>query len=341
MIHGKARGFFSRVLLLALKCLSVGYLLLHKLRYVFYRIGFFGKYRPPCPVVSVGNITCGGTGKTPMVHHLARWFAKHNLRVAILARGYGKIDDEGMELDLPEVRRFAEPNRKRLAKQVVSSYKPDVIILDDGFQHFAIDRNLDVVLVDAMNPFSNNSLIPAGLLRESKGALSRADIIAVTHADQVTKETLSSLKNELSLYNKPIILCGHSPVSLYGIQDGRDVRFETVKNSQSLAFCSIGNPDSFKKTLEFMGIGIAKFISYPDHHVFSPDEISAINTQSKEFMVDFLVTTEKDALKLKPKDFDLKLYVLRVQMKVAEGEGIVDTKLKELVQQKITTIKIT
>lgn len=340
LIKRRTRKLTSKIFFLFLSCISVIYYFLHSIRYSLYKIGILVRYRPPCKVISVGNITCGGTGKTPMVHYLAKYFAKQNFNVAILSRGYGKVDDENMEIEFSNVRRFVAKNRKRLAKEVVNSFTPDVIILDDGFQHYQIERDLDIVLIDALDPWSDNHLLPAGLLREPRKALSRADMLIVTHSDNVAGNVLTKLLADLSLFMKPIITCGHKPASVYIPENKRETGVEALRNNQCLAFCGIGNPESFKKSLESAGVRIAKFISYPDHHVYSADDISSINSQAKEFMVDFIITTQKDSIKIKASDFDTRLYELRITLRIIQGQKVLENKLQELMKTDTSTVKV-
>lgn len=340
IIRRETGKFSTKLAFFFLRCMSVIYYLLHSTRYLFYKIGFLAKYRPPCKVISVGNITCGGTGKTPMVHYIAKYFAKQNFRVAILSRGYGKVDDENIELEFSNVRRFVDKNRKRLAREVVSSFQPEVIILDDGFQHYSIERDLDIVLIDALDPFSNQYLLPAGLLRESKKSLYRADMFVVTHSDNVSHHHLSKLISDLSLFNRPTITANHKPVSVYIPDEKREVGIETLRNYQCLGFCGIGNPESFKKSLESIGCKVAKFIAFPDHHFYSLEDIRTINAEAKEFMVEYIVTTQKDSLKLKPSDFEIKLCELRIQLKLIQGDKILQAKLEDLMKTGTSTVKV-
>jgi len=319
-----------------LSVLSVLYRFGHGLRRLLYKVGFFPTVKLPVPVISVGNITTGGTGKSPFVELLGHWLEEHGLRTAILSRGYGRIagstiDDEPLSAPSPQLIRLAGSNRVRLARQALESFKPDVILLDDGFQHYRIHRDLDIVLVDAVNPFSNGRVLPRGLLRERAKALQRADLILVTRSDQIDPTRLETIRAMLSRVSggKPLVEGAHKPIELEAPVESRRVPLDWLRTRELVAFSGIGNPDAFKLTLESLGANVVSHVIYPDHHTYTPSEIRGLNLHAKEFMAEGLVTTAKDAVKLPYDAFEVPLYVLKVEMRLGRGRERLEEKLAD------------
>src|SRR5438876_5539483 len=189
LISGRARGVGSSLCRLALSVASGPYGSAVHLRNWCYDRGWLPTHRPPVPVISVGNLTAGGTGKTPCVEYLARFLQARGLRPAVLSRGYrgnGRPNDEALilEANLPDVPHLQGKDRVTRASQAVRVFGADVLILDDGFQHRRLRRDLDLVLIDAMNPWGHGRLLPRGLLREPISSLRRADAVIVTRLDQ-------------------------------------------------------------------------------------------------------------------------------------------------------------
>lgn len=319
--------------------LSIAYGIGQRMHRLFYTIGLFQQVRLPCPVISVGNLSSGGTGKTPMVEALAHWLEEHGARVAILSRGYGKIqgdrDDEGLSTESKNIRRFTHPNRARLGLQVIRDYRPDVIILDDGFQHYKLHRDLDILLVDALNPFSNGRLLPRGLLREKPSAARRADLIVLTRSDLVDPDRLETLRALLDRHapGRPVLEAVHRTIELDSATERRKVPLEWLRGRDVMAVCAIGNPDAFRMTLLKHGAHVSHFIAYPDHHVYEAPDYRHINVEGKEFMAEAIVTTRKDATKLTPEDLELPLLVLRVEFKFTRGFEILEERLRALIER--------
>jgi tetraacyldisaccharide 4'-kinase len=334
---GRRRGVAAALTKPALSALSLLYRFGHNLHRWMYRIGLFQSVRLPVPVVSVGNVTTGGTGKTPFVEFLGRWFEEHGLRAAILSRGYGRvagtiIDDEPLSTPSQNLLRLAGANRVRLARQALETFKPDVILLDDGFQHYRIRRDLDIVLVDAVNPFSNGRILPRGLLRERPVALKRAGVVVITRSDQVDPtrlETIRSMLERLTGGAAPIVEASHKPIDLDAPPESRRYPLEWLRTRELVAFSGIGNPDSFRLTLESLGANVASHVAFPDHHSYTRAEIRSLNLRVKEFMAEGLVTTQKDAVKLPMDAFEVPLLVLKVEMRVGRGRERLEEKLAE------------
>lgn len=330
VITGQRRGLGASIVRGLLWLGTILYALLHGARRLFYRIGLLRSVKFPCPVVSVGNITAGGTGKTPLVEYLARWFARKNFRTVILSRGYGRRDGNGGDdeellagMELENVARLAGPDRVALGRKALAEYRADLLILDDGFQHYPIQRTLDIVTVDATDPFAGGRLIPRGLLRESPAALRRADLLVLTRTDQAVPEALEALRAELG----PAVETVHRPVQVRSLQDRKRRDLEWLRGRRVYAFCGVGNPLAFMRTLDAVGATVVKSRLFPDHHPYSPDDVRRMGAEAQEFMAEAMVTTEKDTARLDPGDFDMPLLALRVEIEVTRHEELLEDRL--------------
>ncbi len=335
VISGQRRGPVALLLRGLLWLGTLVYAVLHGGRLVLYRLGVLRSVRFPCPVVSVGNITAGGTGKTPLVEYLARWFARKNFRVAILARGYGRVDAGGADdedlisgMELENVVRLAGADRAALGRKALADYRADLLLLDDGFQHFRLQRTLDLVAVDATNPFAGGRLIPRGLLRERPRALRRADLIILTRTDQVPADVLEALRERLG----PAVETVHRPVCIRSLWNRRQYGVEWLRGKGVYAFCGVGNPEAFRRTLESLGARIVKFRAFPDHHPYLPEDLRRLNAEAQEFMAEAVVTTEKDAARLNTEGFELPLTALRVEIEVTRNEELLEGRLLGIVR---------
>ncbi|MFA5794031.1 MAG: tetraacyldisaccharide 4'-kinase [Candidatus Brocadiia bacterium] len=337
-LYALARWFFV--------LLSLVYGLAIALRRLVYWLGIAKPAKLPCRVISVGNISVGGTGKTPLVAYLAKLLSQSGKRVGILARGYGKIeakdtnvitDDEALVPDIPNVVRVAQPDRLSAGRKLCAEQNINSIILDDGFQHWRIKRNVDIVVIDSVNPFGHKRLLPAGILREPLGQLKRADMFVLTHCNFVVPEMLNRLEQFLSRYNKPIVKTVHQPVELVAISGQAGQMDNLVKGgsarmfelSNGLAgqrvwgFCGIGSPGRFRATLNELS-ELAGFDYFPDHHIYSQTDIDNIIDRARKADARMLVTTQKDALRLKAitgiDRVGLPIYYLRIELKIIDGE---------------------
>ena len=199
------------MLRLGLSAASLPYAWAVRLRNRGYDRGWIGAYRSPVPVISVGNLTVGGTGKTPCVEYLARYFQDHGTRVAILSRGYGSLNgpnDEAQVLaeNLPGIPHLQGADRAAIARQAVEQLAAQLLILDDGFQHRRMVRDLDIVLIDATNPWGHNRLMPRGLLREPLASLRRAAVVILSRADQVAVSALDAIATRIRRENADVLI---------------------------------------------------------------------------------------------------------------------------------------
>lgn len=335
VISGERRGLAASLLRGLLSLGTVIYAALHGTRRLLYRMGVLRSVRFSCPVVSVGNITAGGTGKTPFVEFLAHWFARKNFRTAILARGYGRsegrsADDEdlisGMELE--NVVRLAGADRVPLGRRALADYRADLLILDDGFQHYRIQRSLDIVTVDATNPFAGGRLLPRGLLRERPDALRRADLLVLTRTDQVSPAELDALRERLG----PAVETVHKPVHVRSLWNRKKHGLDWLRGRAVYAFCGVGNPEAFRRTLEAVGAHVVKFRAFADHHPYVPGDLRRMNAEAQEFMAEAMLTTEKDAARLNAEGFELPLTALRIEIEITRNEELLEERLLGVVR---------
>jgi tetraacyldisaccharide 4'-kinase len=245
------------------------------------------------PVVSVGNITTGGTGKTPVVGWLVEKLIAAALRPAILLRGYKGGDEQRMLIaQLPGALVEPDPNRVDAARRVIREHPDvDVFVLDDGFQHRRIHRDFDVVLIDATNPFGFDHVLPRGLLREPLDGLARASAFLVTHAHQAAPDRLAEIERTLHQYNPgaSVFRCEHQHAGFDGANPmGRKV----------FAFCGIGNPAAFDGQLDSSGLQRVASHWFDDHYLYSEADLSMLRDLARRSGAEVLVTTEKDWVKL-------------------------------------------
>lgn len=315
----------------ALRAASGVYGLGVRARNALYRRGWLRAHRAEVPVISVGNITAGGTGKTPLVAHLARFLLIHNRRPVILSRGYGKhgdVDDENAMLGrlaegIPVV---VNPDRVEGAETAVGELDADVLILDDGFQHRRIHRDLDIVVIDATRPFGAGHLLPRGLLREPLKELDRADILLLNRSALVSEEERSRIMDRLDDHSPGAVtaLCRNVPQGLRPVGEGiqESLGTEELARGRWAAFCGVGNPEGFRLTLEHAGCRPDPMLVFSDHEHYDADQVQDILRQAREAGCDRVVTTEKDAVKvarLLTDPADPPIYTLRTELEFIAG----------------------
>ena len=325
---GKSSSINSHVLRMVLWLASLPYGASVWLRNIFFTIKIFRIKKVAVPVVCIGNLTAGGTGKTPCVEWLCRVLCSLELRVAILSRGYGGAggaNDEAMVLEdrLPDVPHLQGPDRYLIAQSAIEELESEVLVLDDGFQHRQFARDLDIVLVDATNPWGYGYLLPRGTLREPKSGLKRAGAVVITRADQVAEEKLTSLRNEITKLAPGLLLCEaiHQPAEMI-CWESESMELEEIKGRKVLAFCGIGNPGSFIKTLENLGANVVGSRVFPDHHAYARKDIQELIEWAGQFTDGdtLLVTTHKDLVKIRTSSLGgNRLYALRVEMRFLSG----------------------
>lgn len=297
--------------------------------------------RVPVPAVCVGNLTLGGTGKTPMVEYVARVFREAEKQVAILSRGYGIAaggNDEALVLEenLPDVPHLQGADRVALANTAIEELESEVLVLDDGFQHRRLYRDLDIVLLDATRPIHREYLFPRGLLRESVNGLKRAGFAVFTRCDQVSAESLAEQRAWLTerFPALPQATCVHRPTELLG-PNGATESVELLKGKLVVGFCGIGNPDSFRRTLTDLGATVIDFRTYPDHHAYTREDVDALRAWAGKLPADAVIaTTQKDWVKLRIGELaNRPLWAVRVGVEFISGEPELRAKLEGVFPQ--------
>jgi len=303
-----------------------------------YRKGWLKSRHLPAPVISVGNLTVGGTGKTPVTAYLARLFQEQRLRVAILSRGYGgrrtevtclsdgkrlyyqppEVGEEAFWLarSLPGVPVYTAPGRYAAGVAAWRNHRPDLFVLDDGFQHFQLARDLDIVLLDADRPFGNDRLLPAGPLREPLNTLGEADIAILTRYDKSRHQNrLWDLKKaypHLEVYTAAI-----EPTSAWRFPGGEEHPLEALHQLPALAFAGLARPLVFENTLSTLGTDLRGFRVFPDHYAYSAADLDDLVQKARERGAGALITTSKDWARLAEQwQGELPLWVLEVEPRV-------------------------
>ncbi len=298
------------------------------------------------PVVSVGNLTTGGTGKTPFVAFLCRALRARGRRPAVLSRGYGARrgapNDEALLLarELPDVALHADPDRVRGGERLAAASGCDVVVLDDGFQHRRLARALDLVLVDALRPWglppptsgarAVRALLPRGLLREPPAALARADLVVLTRTDQVAPDALAALEAELERQapGRPLAHAVHRPRALRPAVPGAAAGDPARLAGRTVDLLSaVGNADAFERTVRALGARVAVHRALPDHHDHAPADLAGLGAEGR-----WIVTTQKDAVKLErlglaPERAPL---ALEVELALVRGAPVLDALLDAL-----------
>ena len=346
LIHLKTPGPGLRLLLLPLTLCSHLYCCAMLVRGWLYKACLLASYGLPCRVIAVGNITVGGTGKTPTVCLLARSLQEKGFKVAVVTRGYrgaatgaplvvsdglrvlASSDDAGDEAvmlarKLSGISVIACPDRVAAGNLACERFGSDIVLLDDGFQHVRLRRDLDVVLVHAADPFGNGCLLPRGVLREPLAALARAGIIVLTKAcaEGAAAPLAACIKNinpEASLYT-----ASYRAASFRNACTAAITAPESLAEARVGALCSIGDPAYFLKMLSHLGMRVSDQLLYPDHHGYCNNDYAAIRAMAAR--VEKVVTTEKDIAKLDAGMLQLEnLIIMEIEQVIEPAQRFID-----------------
>ncbi len=310
------------------------------LRRALYRNGILKAHRVGARVVSVGNISMGGTGKTPLVNLLADNLSGRGIGVAILTRGYGRtsrghrvlvggngnwqdVGDEPLMLSrsLPKVPVVVCADRIAGGKVAVDMFRPNILILDDGFQHLRMAREVELVVIDATCPFGNGRIFPAGTLREKSRALRWAQMFVLTRVNQA--DGVGELVDFLHQIcpNAIVAQSDCEPISLRDVHSGEQLDLEFLRGKQILAMSGIGNPSSFERSLEQTGARLIERVRFPDHHPYIREELEQVICRARETGAQYVVTTEKDEVRLPVIGKEaIPLLSLGIRLRVVSGE---------------------
>lgn len=304
-------------------------------------------YRLSCKVISVGNITLGGTGKTSLAELIARYLKDKGHKVAVLSRGYKRkitshelrftnyenMGDEPymLKMNLKDVPVVVDADRIRAAKLAMRDYGADTVILDDGLQQWKIKKDLEIVTIDSTNTFGNGSLIPRGILRQPLSCLKQADIFVLTKTN-LNPDT-QDIKDFLNSCNPQSIIVEsvHSPVGFYKIDKPNELlNIDIFQGKTVTLFSGIGDPDSFENLIKSLGIAVGLSFRFRDHHNYTIEDLNNIIRRSQEKNIDDIITTEKDAVRFYrlpylrhgagTPSYPLPVLFLRIELKIIKDE---------------------
>ena len=343
IMSGQRRDPLAIAFRAALRLASIPYGFAIFLRNRRYDRGSKEIYQFDVPVICVGNLTTGGTGKTPIVCHLANWFRQRDLRVAIVSRGYGRgqvdFNDEAMELHakLPDVPHVQDPDRVKAARVAVDELETQVILMDDGFQHRRLHRDLNLVVIDVTCPFGFGYLLPRGLLREPIKNLRRADLIVLTRCHSVSESKIVEIENVVHAIQPelPILRSDHEPTSLLEYP-GTRLPMDLIKQKTVAAVSAIGNPEAFERTIEDCGAAIGDAIRLPDHDEYAPSTVQRLREWARGLSseVEVILCTHKDLVKLQTDRLGGKrLAALQIELRLHSGTGALESQLMAIENQ--------
>lgn len=321
-------------------------------RNLMYDTGIMRVFRSPVPVISVGNITAGGTGKTPFVEYLVNRYIAKGYRPCVLSRGYKRLTrgmqvvSDGLKISGDALTSGDEPvqiakkfpgamvvvaeKRAAAADFILKRYKPELFILDDGFQHRSMGRDLDIVIIDGTRELDKIPLLPAGLRREHISALKRADLLIRSHAE----------KNEALAPEIPKIDMRYEVKIFRSLAADNSYTPGQMQGKRCVVFAGIGNPESLMSTLKAINIEIMAFHKYPDHYAYTENDLGTIRRSMETTKGDFIVTTEKDAVRLEslrlPPAFPMKLFLcVIIEAVIVRGEEVLSRILNERIDRQI------
>ncbi|MDT8419563.1 MAG: tetraacyldisaccharide 4'-kinase [Desulfuromonadales bacterium] len=345
LVSSGPTGFLETVLFLLLVPLSVLYGSLMWVRSLLYRVNLFRVTSATIPVISVGNLAVGGTGKTPFVDYLLAYFSARGIRPAVISRGYGgrfsgnvgvvcagngplmppeQCGDEPYLLAQkhPGAQVLIASRRRDAIRHLAATAKVDLIILDDAFQHLSVARDLNIVLLDAARPFGNGFPLPAGLLREFPVALRRADLLVMTRAE--------TIDNHPGRFALPTVACRHHLSRTLRTLGGETTELDSLVNKRGVAFAGIANPPAFFAGLLAEGLQLFEQVAFADHAAYGAREFERLAALGDS--ADYFITTEKDAVKLADLPFTKPCYIVSLELKLLQDEALAE-KLVEICRE--------
>ncbi len=354
VIRGRP-GAAAGILRFLLSCLAPLYSAGLEIYLLPYSIGIRKRYRVNLPVICIGNLTTGGTGKTPMTQAVCRMLLRRGFRPAILSRGYGgeheygsavvsdllqvhltsaQAGDEAFLLaaSLPGVPVIVGKDRRITAALAIKQFQPDAIVLDDGMQYWQLHRDLDVVLLNASQPFDNGYTFPRGLLREPKSHLKRAGVVIVTGTEAASAADVDAARIEAKRITTqvPVLTAGLVPTGLRDVGDGVEYNAAWLTGKRVASVCAIGNPDSFEKMLGGFCACVEPRFRFRDHQAVGAADLDCLLREASAAGAQALITTEKDAARMMFSDSCLPVLALQVAMQV-DRESELEAMLVKLV----------
>jgi tetraacyldisaccharide 4'-kinase len=343
--EGKRRSSSDRLLIALLLPWAIIYSVVLRLRVFLYHQGVLRSFRLGAPVISIGNLSVGGTGKTPMTVLLARLLIARGKRVVVLSRGYGgaaggeiRIVSDGSRVLLSPAEAGDEPvllansvpglivitgsDRYRAGQEALERFQPDIILLDDGYQHLRLERDLNILLLDARRPFGNGWTLPAGLLREPHSAVSRADLVIYTRSNPTTAYP--------ELPGIPVCRSSHRLSGVVSLAGGPLSPFSLFAGKTGVACAGIADPNAFFAALLQEGLMLSATLSFRDHCSYDKAEQDTIRQALQQTGADYLITTEKDAVKMVfIQDLSIVAYAAVLELEIIET-GVLETEIEKL-----------
>ena len=321
----------EQVVYLFLLPFSMIYREIMRLRAALYRWRVMPSYKAPVPIISVGNLAVGGTGKTPVTDYLIKFCLAQERRVAVVSRGYGGRKHNGVQVvssghgplldpELcgdepyllarrnPQALVLVSPKRANAVKRAVEEFDAEIVLLDDGFQHLAVKRDFDIVLLDSQHPLGNGQVLPAGLLREPVSALGRGDLFLLTRCD-------IEAGNDLPV-SGPVLHCQHVLADHAFNLQGQQIPLTSLMGKKGIAFAGIAEPQGFFRILKEKGLDLVAEISFADHCTYGESELQQLATACLQ--ADYLITTEKDAVKLSALNLPLPCFQVPLALEFQE-----------------------
>ncbi len=344
MANGGKKNLPDRALWLGLAGLSLFYRFLLGLRFWLYRCGLLRPRVQAVKVISVGNVTVGGTGKTPLVQMIVGKLLAQGHRPAVVSRGYkggpafrGYCADEPdmLRAMFPDVPVLIDPDRNAAAAKAYSEHNCDCVVLDDALQNLAIAKQLEIVCLDCRNPFGNGYVLPAGTLRVPLSYLRDAAAAVLTHSDSAP-ENISIIKQTVLRYNKKIIFfrSKHAPRFFTSFSGRTRMPLPSVIGKKTALLCAIADPRGFEDTVFALGAQIVLRYYFEDHHRFTEAELSGIFRQCREQEIETIVTTAKDEPRLRagfdPAGITAEILVLHIELQLEDNEDIFNNRLHSL-----------
>ncbi|GAB4451871.1 MAG: tetraacyldisaccharide 4'-kinase [Armatimonadaceae bacterium] len=346
ILRGEDRSVGAALLRGALYLLSLLHLLGLKLILWTEQVGLRKRFRAGVPVLVIGNLSSGGTGKTPMTVRVVRHLQSRGKRVVVLSRGHGGssverripgVVSDGSTILLSPAEAGEEPvliaemlpgvpvvvcrDRRKSAALAEAQFSPEVLVLDDGLQHWKLHRDLDIVLLDARNPFDNGFILPRGLLREPPAHLSRAGIVVLTRADRLTPAEVQALRNRVQALapRAAVFTAVHAPQAWLCAGDSHEQPLNLLAGKRAVGFAGIADGVAFFQTVEQLGVVLVAREAFRDHHPYSPEDMQRLQALARQHDA-VLVTTEKDLVKVQQLQSNdaPPLFALRIGMQVTD-----------------------
>lgn len=362
LISGRSIGLAAAILRLFLGIAACGYSAVIRLRNYLYDKSLLKNCKAGVPVISIGNITAGGTGKTPLVIWLYNFLHGKGFQCAVLTRGYKahpqtratshepqttEIDEPAILTEsCPQAKVIVNPDRVAGAAVAVNKFDAKLLIMDDGFQHRRLARDVDIVTIDGTCPFGYGKVLPAGLLREPIAALKRVDAVVVTRCDQISDAQLSQLEEKLQQVNPDMLIARSLHATVCAKSTGnKEISLEQLRGKKIFAFCGIGNPNAFLNTIKTLGVELVGSKTYNDHHHYTEACLADIYEQAGHLNADLILTTQKDWTKLVkqlndrtagPKDITFAYLVIELKFLAGEDKlrGLIEDALAGKISQK-------